>query len=515
MTGALPALLLLALAPIASAWAHAALLGSEPPDGSVLAAAPAEVALQFGEPVAPISFRLLGSGGAPSVPLAGAVADDGRVRAPLPADLGRGGYLLSYRVTSADGHPVTGTIAFAIGEVGLAPARPAAAGGGVSSAVARWVFYVALFGAVGGALFRLLIADLPSRLRRSLAAIAVVGVLAALLQVGARGTMLADSGLVSAAAWSAGMRTSLLPSMLVCAVALLACAATLLRDGRTWRVLGGIAAVVVVAGLPLSGHTATAVPRLVAALALAGHVLAVAVWVGAFVPLLAALGRGSPAGVPVEPLVRRFSAVAVVAVGVLAMSGMLLAVLLIPSPGALVQSSYGWLLLGKLALVGGMLGFATWNRLRLTPRLPAAASHLRVSIAVECAMGVMVVAVTAVLSATPPPRAARLEPQRVEIDAGHRHAVIEIAPGRAGWNQISITLRQHGGAALSPKEFWLVLRQDAAGIAAIRRRLTADAAGTYVLSGPELAVPGVWRCELELLLSDYDQIVLSADVMIQ
>src|SRR5690606_29071990 len=69
-----------------------------------------------------------------------------------------GGYLLSWRVVSADGHPVGGTLDYAVGTA--APPAPVAhaaatpAGRMAAIWLGRWLGYVCLFACVGAALFR-------------------------------------------------------------------------------------------------------------------------------------------------------------------------------------------------------------------------------------------------------------------------------------------------------------------------------------------------------------------------
>ena len=96
--------------------AHAALVASVPADGSVLAQAPDTVQLRFNEVVTPAVVRLIDA--------AGRARDDARVRSldqtiviTLPKNLPRGTQLVSYRVISADGHPVGGSLVFSIGAV--------------------------------------------------------------------------------------------------------------------------------------------------------------------------------------------------------------------------------------------------------------------------------------------------------------------------------------------------------------------------------------------------------------
>src|SRR5699024_5207465 len=109
---------LLALLGAQAASAHAALLSTTPEDGAVLEHAPTEAVLTFNEPVQLIdgSIRLFPGEGDPVV--LDARVSDARVVATFPADAEDGGYALSYRVVSADGHPIAGAISFTVGDAG-------------------------------------------------------------------------------------------------------------------------------------------------------------------------------------------------------------------------------------------------------------------------------------------------------------------------------------------------------------------------------------------------------------
>jgi len=116
-------LLMVLVTPIPPAQAHAALLRSDPSDGSVLPSAPSMVRLTFSEPVTPIGagLRVVGSDGS-RVDLGPASADDGRaadasvLAVALPLDLADGGYLAVWRVRSVDGHAIAGTLRFTVGD---------------------------------------------------------------------------------------------------------------------------------------------------------------------------------------------------------------------------------------------------------------------------------------------------------------------------------------------------------------------------------------------------------------
>ncbi|MEW2015319.1 copper resistance CopC family protein [Rhodococcus sp. NPDC076796] len=112
---------------IAPAAAHATLQSSNPAENSVLDAAPDEVTLTFNQSVSQnfATVTVVGSDGmnwAASDP----VVDGSTVTVDLDG-LGAGGeYTIGYRVVSADGHPITGSIPFQVTSSSPTSAAPAA-----------------------------------------------------------------------------------------------------------------------------------------------------------------------------------------------------------------------------------------------------------------------------------------------------------------------------------------------------------------------------------------------------
>jgi len=114
----LAALLVALLAAGGRVDAHAVLERSAPAPGERLEAGPGEIRLEFNEPVdAAIGFlRVLGSKSGKVAEGAPAVEAGGRtLRLALP-ELGEGLYTVTYRVLSADGHPVEGSYVFVVGD---------------------------------------------------------------------------------------------------------------------------------------------------------------------------------------------------------------------------------------------------------------------------------------------------------------------------------------------------------------------------------------------------------------
>ncbi len=103
------ALLCLALG-AGPASAHAALVGSDPEDGSSLTTLPTSISFTFNENIGNPAYVAVIAPDGTKVEVSGVSAVDKVVSATLgPADQ-KGHYTASYRVVSADGHPVEGSV---------------------------------------------------------------------------------------------------------------------------------------------------------------------------------------------------------------------------------------------------------------------------------------------------------------------------------------------------------------------------------------------------------------------
>jgi copper transport protein len=151
----------------APASAHAELIQSDPAPGAVLNRAPSSITLSFNEDVEVESgaVRLFDSDGQ-RVDNGGVDVSGQSVTLPAP-DLGNGAYVVTWRVTSADSHPVRGAFTFQVGQggagatsrqvQGLANRLLAAQGGdpvvGALAGLARVFVFAGLALLIGGAFF--------------------------------------------------------------------------------------------------------------------------------------------------------------------------------------------------------------------------------------------------------------------------------------------------------------------------------------------------------------------------
>ena len=148
----LAVLALIATATAPHAWAHATRVACQPADNALLATGPAQVSATFNEQLQ-TSFAAMAvigpdgnlwSAGEPTVQ--GAVVSVG-VRPLGPT----GSYAVNYRVSSADGHVVSGSWSFRLTVAGTGTPGPAAAVTGAGGGVPTWPFGAVAVVLVAGA----------------------------------------------------------------------------------------------------------------------------------------------------------------------------------------------------------------------------------------------------------------------------------------------------------------------------------------------------------------------------
>lgn len=92
--------------------AHASLVSTDPADGASLAAVPGQVTLTFNENIGNPAYVAIIAPDGEQVEVTDVRAIDQSVTATVEPSGLRGVHEMSYRVVSADGHPVNGTVVF-------------------------------------------------------------------------------------------------------------------------------------------------------------------------------------------------------------------------------------------------------------------------------------------------------------------------------------------------------------------------------------------------------------------
>jgi copper transport protein len=432
-----------------------------------------------------------------------ATVQDGVVTVPLRSDLPAAGYVVTYRVVSADSHPIAGAFSFAVGDGELLAASAVDGGGSADPVVAtalpvsRWLGYLGLALGLG---VPVLLATCWARgwtvplLRRltgaGLLAVLASAVLSLLLQgpyaAGAGIGAVADPQLLAATTGS-GYGVTLLLRVLLAGVL----AVVLLTGWRSGRAPGTAVlsvAAVLAAGLVLTvaavGHpVAGPLPGLAVAVT-AVHVAAMAAWLGGLAALAAGALAPGAAGGELRSVLPRWSRLAAAYVTALVLSGVLQSVREVGSPSALVSTTYGWVLLAKTGAVLLVLAVAAvsrdWVQQRAggrpgrpssgrrvvaqafaasaadpstgspapggpaaDPPTPGEVRTLRRSVLLEVAGSLVVLALAAVLVGTPPARAAVAAPVEATLE-------LQTADGTAGNGtvQVSVTPASPGPTTL-------------------------------------------------------------------
>ncbi|SDP76528.1 copper transport protein [Streptomyces sp. cf386] len=374
--------------------AHAALRSTDPGDGSLLKSAPRHLTLSFTESVGLLedSFRVLDPDGRrlrTGEPQHGPDSGD-TARVALPSKLAQGTYTVAWRVVSADSHPVSGAFTFSVGKRSLTTATvdtgptedPATKS---LYNIARYLAYLAAALLIGTATFMAVCrppdAPVLARLLRTGWWTLLATTLALLVLRGPY-----ESGEGPLGALSADSLTRTLTSrpgvVLLARLALLLVAAGyLVRLSRRRQPYGWTGAALA-AGLAVTwaaGEHASAgiqVPAAMTSSAL--HLLATAVWLGGLTALLVTLCRAhlTPAAVT------RFSRLAFASVTVLVVTGVYQSWRGLGSWEALTGTTYGRLLILKMAAVALLLGAAAVSR-RWTARLATADAEAEVEVEVE------------------------------------------------------------------------------------------------------------------------------------
>jgi len=413
--GAIPILVLLGLLWIsARTEAHALLQRSLPDSGAVLQQTPQTITLTFTEQPEPTlsAIHVLDSAGR-QVDRAGARVVPGHpeeLQVPL-GPLQTGAYTVAWRTVSRiDGHVTGGAFGFGVGvSPPSSPSRQGASPWPSSLYVlSRWCLYVGLSGLLGAAWVWTLATHEPPAATQgylwSLWALAALGVVtlgaAQAIDVGVGIDRLLGTPLGHALWWRA------LP-IGVAGAAVAAAANLPPRSRRIPFLILGLASLAAVFAHTLASHAGAGTgpwrwPNIVDQWV---HFSSVGVWMGGLAALLVAVR-----GVPDERkamAVRRFSTGAGIALGLVAVTGILRAVDEVGTWSALFSTDFGRVVLLKVGLLIVLATLGAINRYRTVPVILKTLRGLRRVGGAELAVASLVLAVTGLLTGLAPPSLTR------------------------------------------------------------------------------------------------------------
>jgi copper transport protein len=541
--------------PAAPAFAHAQLLSTEPLNGTAAPDAPRQVLLRFSEPVqvSQAGVRVFDAD-AERVTTETARHPKGKseeVALRLPS-LANGNYVVTWRVTSADSHPIHGAFTFRVGPVppssndsALARRLLAADGGdtavGAVYSVLRFMAYGSLVLLVGTLAFLTLIWPAGRRVARArrllVSAWSVLTVTTAL-------------GIPTQALYANGLGFPELPSVgshlfetrfgqvWGARLLLLGVLAGVLVAYRRWTARssedaspppallagGALTAAGLLLTPALAGHAATRDLVPLAVVSDLVHLGSVSLWLGGLVCLVACV---LPRRLPDElsSVVPRFSRLAGAAVAAILVTGVFQGWREVGSKDALTTTTYGRLLIVKVIVFGLMVGLGGLSRrwvharyrvpaLRLSPGPGAAAldqdtqtvSRFRRTVGAETLLAVAVLAVTSLLVSAEPARSALARPFSTELTTDEVLIDVTVDPAKAGPADFHFYTLTPEGAVQDVAEFTARLRLPEADVGPLPLKIEKMAPGHFAAYGSELPLRGRWELEVVARLTEIDQV---------
>ena len=392
------------------ACAHADLLSSEPAEGSTVQTAPTQLVLNYSEEPDPqlSQVELLNSSGATVDTGTPSLQGQKTLVVPITGDMPDGVYTVSWSAVSVDdGHTTTDSFSFGVGvKASTGPVAggppPTASGPTVLGVAGKALLYAGLMLVVAVAVIGEGVFGGAPKARPRLAAWAGLAAV-----VGSIGLLVSQQQATHASMGRfLGSQVARTPIALII-VCVIAAAFALVAARRPERWLpwaAGIAAAIAMAIRAHGGHaTATSTPLLSQAEQWV-HMIAGACWAGGLV-LLILLIRERRNDPPVA-LAKRYSTVALTAIGVVVATGVLRSVSELGGLGQLVHiwdPSYGRTLAIKVAVVLVVIGLGAINRYRSVGRLATDASPLRRIAGTEVVAAVGILLLTATLTSYAPP----------------------------------------------------------------------------------------------------------------
>ncbi len=257
------------------------------------------------------------------------------------------------------------------------------------------------------------------------------------------------------------------------------------------------------------------------------HLSAAALWIGGLIGLIAVIraNPANPAAIRIAA-VQRFSVAAALSVPILAAAGLLSALIQIPNASGLVETDWGAAFLIKAVILLALFAAAAGNAFLLRPR-DAAADGADAALArrfdrlmrIEAALGLAVIAASAVLTQLPSPASAQPEVEQKDntvvetVSRGEIVAALEISPNLVGFNTWTATI---AGASANPVETLLLrFRYTDRSVGPVTVETTQIGDNQFRLEGAYFGLPGRWTVELELRRAAGDDLVAAVQTEVE
>jgi copper transport protein len=544
---------------------HAALASTYPTDGSVVPTEPSQVSATFDQPIGitPASLEVYTPDGNRADDGDTTLAGPEEIEVSLLPGLGAGTYTATWHVISADTHPVAGAFTFSIGAPSAThvPALEETPNTLVSTlfAVVRGVEY-ASFALMCGAVAFLIVCWPAGAGRRGIIRLVTASWAALLLSTLCglllQGPYAADEGLgqlvnaqlvqstLSSTFGTASQARELMAFLAGGTASLLL--PRLAPAGHRGRIVAGLAWAILTTAVAASwavyDHASTGVQAPLGGVpADIIHLDAMAIWIGGLAILAGFTLRGhgqadedhdgpvSDGPVPDSAVpdsaaaaAERFSAIALGCVAAIVASGAYQTWREVGAWDALADTSYGRLILAKVAglvlLIG--LGYLARRYIRLglrstTTGAPSTAGRLRISVAVELVVAAVILAFTAVLVNTATgresyaPTVTASQPFNTGGPGGTGTVHVFIGPARLGPNTIDVYFTKDADRGYVPAQVTAELYYPAKALGPITVPLTQTTRGQYRTQLAAFSFTGQWTLVVTVRSDAFDETTVS------
>ncbi|HLO01826.1 MAG TPA: FixH family protein [Symbiobacteriaceae bacterium] len=507
-----------------TALAHAVLQSSEPRSGAVVQTAPPWVRVQFNEPVeAAFTPLMVYDRAGNRVDKGDAQVDPGDATAAIVGlqSLPEGFYTVSYRVTSADGHPVEGAYGFSVGAKAVegeplyqAKSTALVQAVGLVHGLAAWgVVLLAGLPLFLAFVWRPVFPQGADRFTAILAGLAGGLILIGLGEVGLYAVRASGEGFSAGILIQAlfksrvGLLWLLRMGLGLVAGLVLPGIAKWLGGPRLLTVINGLVAGGLLLTLSLSSHAAAAggaLPILADWL----HLVAASFWAGGLLGFVLALPGADREALP--QAVRRFSVVVTGAVLLLGTTGLYATLLHVDAWSELVKTEWGQSLVTKLVLLIPLLLLGLIN-LRREGRRPF--RHL---VAGELVLITALFVAVGYLTSVPPAKVAALPQgpfaQTQTVDG--LQVTLQIEPFQFGYNDALIQVAGRDGSPVAGANVGLRITMLEHEMGKQDPEAKEEASGHYRAPEILLAMEGKWRVEVVILTAAGQEVRVPFEVRV-
>ncbi|WP_425388069.1 copper resistance CopC/CopD family protein [Ectobacillus panaciterrae] len=518
--------------------AHAYIIKATPMENEILAKAPSVISIEFDEEIQSSGFDSLividASG--KRVDLKNTHINKKKpkiIETGVQKNIPKGTYSIQWKVISADGHPVQGVIPFSIGTPGKdSSTLQAKTTGYIPKAdmiIERVLLYTSFALYIGVIFFNLIIyranhnqsTKVQSR-NKLILWLSLLGITVSLLfSLPLQATINADVPWSQAFSPSLLKETLELPAfghvwiiqmVLVSILALTTYLAIKRGEFSSFKAWG--VQIIIILGLlvtkALTGHASGSKYKEIAVFMDFLHLLSASLWVGGIAAIVFILPAGDTSKENDKrdwslywDAIRRFSPWAMAAAAVIFFTGIVASTLFVPTINSLFHTGYGQTLLAKIVLFVVMIVLGAVHFVKSKIRR---SKGLGVTAGVELSVGIIVMAIAAILTNLPTPPVPATGPihETKQLDNGYQ-LTLSISPNVVGMNTFDIDLKDKSGQPVTDiEQITLTVSSLDMEMGKDTFRVPAVSIGKFQTRGMYFNMTGQWNIHVHGLTTSLD-----------